>query len=81
MLRIIASRPHVLALEVSEHLSREDVDPGYDRLQPALGAGRKQQLRVEVANLAGIGSEIPTHDLPRGLRLLRRLEQFGRLAA
>jgi hypothetical protein len=80
MLRIIADRPHVLALEVSGHLSREDVSRCYDLFEPGLGVDGKQHLYVEVSRLAGIDSEILMHDLGRGLRLLGRLEQFGRVA-
>ena len=80
MLKVLINRPAVLALSFRGHLSREDIGECFTLLEPSLAGPEKLNLLVEAIGLSGIDSEVLFEDLGRGLRLMLKLERFGRVA-
>ena len=80
MLQILVDGPIVLALSFDGHLSRADLGKCFELIEPKLASDGKLHLYVEVTNLSGLDSEILLHDLSRGLRLMKTLDRFGRIA-
>lgn len=79
-MEILTSKAGVIALKFVGHLAREDVSKSCDLIEQALAANDKTHLFVEVEGLSGIDTETLTQDLARGLRMLGKLERFGRVA-
>lgn len=79
-MEILTNKAGVVALKFAGHLSRQDVSKSCDLIEQALQTNEKTHLYVEVEGLSGLDTETLTEDFARGLRLLGKLDRFGRVA-
>ena len=79
-MEILSSKAGTLAMKFSGRLAVADVSKSLDLIEDALAKSGDIHLSVEVDRLEGVEAQVVTSDLSRGLRLLGKLDRFGRVA-
>jgi len=80
MIEQLTAKPGVIALRVTGHVARGDLDKCFDLLVESFANHPKVGLYVEVAGLTGFDTEALSQDFKRGWALLDKLDRFGRVA-
>lgn len=80
MHEILTSRDDVIALQISDKISGEDLDAIMDRVDAVMASHEKVHVFVETRGIEGIEiSALPSH-VRRAFPLFGKLDRFGRVA-
>ncbi|MGO4573291.1 STAS/SEC14 domain-containing protein [Microvirga sp. 2TAF3] len=79
MLEILSTSEHVVALRVSGHVDRADIERGITAVEDALARQEHIALYVEIG-MSGMTPGAFARDLGYGLQHLRELRRFARMA-
>ena len=80
MIKRLPAKLGVLALRVTGHVAREDLDKCYDLLNESFANRPRTDLYIEVAGLTGFDTEALSADAKRAWSLLGKRDRFGRIA-
>lgn len=80
MLKFLETKESVVACEVVGGLRSDDIADLTARLEHSLSANVKTNLFLQIADLQDVDWSAIAAATPRGLRLLRDLKRFGRIA-
>ena len=80
MIESLSAKPGVVALRISGHVAREDVDRCFELLLETFENHPKVGIYLEVTGLTGFDTEALAEDFRRGFALLGKLDRFGRVA-
>lgn len=80
MLEFIPSRPDVLAVRISGKITSEEIGQYIDRLEQSLERHPKTHVYAEMVDFRGLEMQDLGAHMRRGLKMLEKLERFGRIA-
>lgn len=80
MIEKLTAKPGVIALQVTGHISREDVERCYGLLLEDLDNYPKIDLFIEANGISGFDTEAVGADFKFGTSLIGKLDHFGRVA-